>query len=73
MGTVVFGGYFLFVRWRASASTENPGERYGITELLPSYPGWTAGEVGALLEETYGRPLVYEAFTHFRELPSPGR
>jgi hypothetical protein len=73
MGAVVFTGYYLIHRWRESSPVENPIERYGISELMPGYPGRTEGEVAAIMKETYGRPLIYEAYTHFRELPSPGQ
>jgi hypothetical protein len=73
LGVVVFGGYLLITRWRSTPPADNPAERYGLAELMPGYPGWTTQQVAALMKETYDRPLVYEAFTHFRELPARGQ
>lgn len=73
LGVLAAGVYFLCVRFRSAAPADDPIQRYGIEQLMPGYPGRTPDEVAVLMRETYDRPLVYEPYTHFRELPSTGR
>lgn len=47
--------------------------KYGMERLKSVYPGMEAGEITALLEETWSRPYVYEPFTQFKERPFQGR
>jgi GDSL-like lipase/acylhydrolase family protein len=46
--------------------------KYG-DRVYTAYPGWTRPDVERLLEESFGRTLVYEPFTQFRERPFHGR
>jgi hypothetical protein len=74
MAVVVAGVYFLVTRSRQRKPVEaNPITKYGIEELLPVYPGRSKDEIAGILKEAYERPLIYEPFTHFRELPATGR
>jgi hypothetical protein len=73
LGAVGAGLYFLAVRLRSTPPADDPIKRYGIAQLMPGYPGRTPEEVALLMKETYDRPLVYQPFTHFRELPCTGR
>jgi hypothetical protein len=48
-------------------------ERYTWKALDRAYPGWSREDVEQLLRETWSRPVVFDAFTHFRERPIEGR
>ena len=73
MCSIAAGVYFLVKRARESKQADDPIKRYGVAQLLPGYPGRSAAEIAVLMKETYDRPLIYEPFTHFRELPSTGQ
>lgn len=73
LGAVLAGAYALYIRVRPDGQMDDPIKRYGIDQLMPGYPGRTPEQVALLMKETYDRPLVYEPFTHFRELPSTGQ
>jgi hypothetical protein len=73
LGALVVGGWYLYGRLRSTKPADDPIQRYGIDQLMPGYPGRTPEEIVVLMRETYDRPLIYEPFTHFRELPSTGR
>jgi len=67
------GVYFLVMHLRQGKRVEDPMTKYGVTQLLQGYPGRSSNEIAVLINEAYDRPLIYEPFTHFRELPATGR
>jgi hypothetical protein len=73
MVAVGFGVYFLVKRPQQSKEAANPITKYGISQLLAAYPGRSQEEILEILQEAYTRPLVYEAFTHFKEKPATGQ
>jgi hypothetical protein len=47
-------------------------ERYGEQTVSAAYPKWNSAELSKLLDETWYRPMVYDAFTGFTEAPFHG-
>jgi hypothetical protein len=73
LGALAVGAYALYLHFGSTEQTDDPIKRYGIEQLMPGYPGRTREDIAVLMKETYDRPLIYEPYTHFRELPSTGR
>ena len=73
IGSLIFGGYFLIRHFRKSDDPVDPIAKYGFTELQGGYPGHSTNEIATLIKEAWERPLTYEAYTHFTELPCQGR
>ncbi len=73
IGLVVAGIVVLVSRSRRAEEPENPVTKYGLAKVQPMYPGRSAEEIIALLNENWGRPLMFEPYTHFMEAPFEGR
>jgi len=58
--------------WRDRKPRSQLLEQYGVERLLPSYPGWSAPELEALLLED-STESEYEPLTEFRPKPKRGR
>src|SRR5215469_17002825 len=50
--------------WRRPKSA-NPLDKYGRAKVLAAYPDRSPDEIARLLDETWGRPLMYEPYTQF--------
>jgi len=70
---IVVGGVFLVSKSRNQEEPENPISKYGMAKLQSVYPERSSAEIAALLDENWGRPLIYEPYTQFTEAPFHGR
>lgn len=75
LGLFVFLNLFAYavsIIHLSLASNQNPvSEKYGVP-LEKVYPNLHPDEIRTLLAETWHRPLVYEAYTEFKEGPYRG-
>lgn len=62
----------LYLLVRDKQDTNPVTEKYGNATMALVYPDMDAGDIQALLKETWSRPYVYEPFTQFRETPFSG-
>lgn len=63
------------ILWAKDAlnATKDPSTKYGTAAMRERYPGLSSEAIGTLLEETWTRPLRFEAFTQFKEGPHSGQ
>jgi hypothetical protein len=73
VGVVGGGIIFLISRSKRTEPPENPLAKYGLAKLQPLYPALSPDEIVVLLNESWGRPLIYEPYTQFAEAPFRGR
>ncbi len=73
IGLIVAGVVLLVSRFKRAEEPENPVTKYGLAQLQPLYPGRSAEDIVALLNENWGRALMYEPYTQFTEAPFEGR
>ena len=59
---------------RKFSGSQNPiFAKYGASLVMKGYPGFDTKQVNDLLMETWSRPVVFEAFTEFKERPYKGK
>ncbi|NBV23888.1 MAG: SGNH/GDSL hydrolase family protein [Proteobacteria bacterium] len=78
LNTLVVFSLVNLVCWLIPPSTNQPIwkkliQKHGLPTIMAAYPHMQAPEVVDLLRETWGRKIVYEPLTEFREPASSGR
>src|SRR4051812_29224856 len=63
----------IFAVWDRYFKNANPVSRKYGDALLKAYPGWSPADMDQLLAENWGRPMVYEPYTQFKEGPINGK
>jgi hypothetical protein len=64
---------FLICKANKAEKADNPVAKYGMAKLQRVYPERTPDQIALLLDENWGRPLQYEAYTHFTEAAYQGK